>query len=103
MASYVLTQLAELQVQTEPVVNFDMDHYRMLHQRLIEHEELLYGTSMQVQVRRLTFSYKSFPYCFYTRGVLRALPYKSINLGFILDFIGSTVLLVLLSSCGFES
>lgn len=50
MASYVLTQLAELQVQTEPVVNFDMDHYRMLHQRLIEHEELLYGTFMQVQV-----------------------------------------------------
>ncbi|KAA8530687.1 hypothetical protein F0562_005379 [Nyssa sinensis] len=50
MASYVVTQLAGLQVQTEPVVNFDMDHYRMLHQRLIEHEELLYGTSMQVQV-----------------------------------------------------
>lgn len=50
MASYVLTQLAELQVQTEPVVNFDMHHYQVLHQRLIEHEELLYGTSMQVQV-----------------------------------------------------
>ncbi|KAK2968044.1 hypothetical protein RJ640_003778 [Escallonia rubra] len=50
MASYVVTQLAELQVQTEPVVNFDMDHYHMLHQRLIEHEELHYGTSMQVQV-----------------------------------------------------
>lgn len=50
MASYVLTQLAELQVQTEPVVNFDMDHYQVLHQRLIEHEELLYGTTMLVQV-----------------------------------------------------
>ncbi|PSS30058.1 TRNA threonylcarbamoyladenosine dehydratase, partial [Actinidia chinensis var. chinensis] len=50
MASYVVTQLAGLEVQTEPLVNFDMDHYRVLHQRLIEHEELLYGTSMQVQV-----------------------------------------------------
>lgn len=50
MASYVLTQLAELQVQTEPVVNFDMDHYQLLHQRLIEHEEMLYGTTMHVQV-----------------------------------------------------
>jgi hypothetical protein len=53
MASYVLTDLAGLQVQTEPVVNFDMDHYHILHQRLIEHEELLYGTAMQVQVQSL--------------------------------------------------
>ncbi|KAG5529736.1 hypothetical protein RHGRI_030199 [Rhododendron griersonianum] len=50
MASYVITQLAGFEVQTEPLVNFDMDHYRVLHQRLIEHEELLYGSSMQVQV-----------------------------------------------------
>ncbi|KAI8536528.1 hypothetical protein RHMOL_Rhmol10G0264500 [Rhododendron molle] len=50
MASYVITQLAGFEVQTEPLVNFDMDHYRVLHQRLIEHEELLYGTAMQVQV-----------------------------------------------------
>lgn len=50
MASYVVTQLASLQVQMEPVVNFDLDHYRIIHQRLIEHEELLYGTAMQVQV-----------------------------------------------------
>lgn len=50
MASYIVTQLASLQVQMEPVVNFDMDHYRIMHQRLIEHEELLYGTAMQVQV-----------------------------------------------------
>ncbi|KAF5960385.1 hypothetical protein HYC85_001594 [Camellia sinensis] len=49
MASYIVTQLAGLGVQTEPVVNFGMDHYHVLHQRLIEHEELLYGTSMQVQ------------------------------------------------------
>ncbi|XP_043707029.1 tRNA threonylcarbamoyladenosine dehydratase [Telopea speciosissima] len=50
MASYVVTQLAGFQVQTEPVVNLDMDHYRTLHQRLIEHEEMYYGTAMQVQV-----------------------------------------------------
>lgn len=50
MASYVVTQLAEVQVHMEPVVNFDTDHYRVLHQRLIEHEELIYGTSNQVQV-----------------------------------------------------
>ncbi|KAL0396395.1 UNVERIFIED_CONTAM: tRNA threonylcarbamoyladenosine dehydratase [Sesamum calycinum] len=43
-------QLAGLQVHMEPVVNFDMDHYRVLHQRLIEHEELQYGTAIQVQV-----------------------------------------------------
>lgn len=50
MASYVVTQLAGLQVETEPVVNLDIEHYRLLHQRLIEHEESLYGTAMQVQV-----------------------------------------------------
>ncbi|CAN6572732.1 unnamed protein product [Malus baccata var. baccata] len=50
MASFVLTQLAGLQVQTEPIVNLDIDHYRMLHQRLIEHEESLYGTALHVQV-----------------------------------------------------
>ncbi|KAJ1410562.1 Ubiquitin-activating enzyme [Sesbania bispinosa] len=50
MASYVLTDLAGFHVQTEPIVNFDMDHYHTLHQRLIEHEELLYGTSVHVQV-----------------------------------------------------
>ncbi|KAH7841082.1 hypothetical protein Vadar_025371 [Vaccinium darrowii] len=49
MASYVATQLAGFEVHTEPLLNFDMDHYRVLHQRLIEHGELLYGTSMQVQ------------------------------------------------------
>lgn len=50
MASYVITQLAGFQVQTEPVVNLDLDHYRTLHQRLIEHEESLYGSATQVQV-----------------------------------------------------
>ncbi|CAH9089881.1 unnamed protein product [Cuscuta europaea] len=50
MASYVVTQLAGVNVQMEPVVNFDTDHYHTLHHRLIEHEELIYGTSMQVEV-----------------------------------------------------
>ncbi|KAE8654994.1 translation initiation factor-related family protein [Hibiscus syriacus] len=50
MASYVVTQLAGFDVQTEPVVNLDVDHYQTLLQRLIEHEESLYGTDMQVQV-----------------------------------------------------
>lgn len=50
MASFVVTQLARFQVQTEPVVNLDMDHYKILHQRLIEHEESLYGTATHVQV-----------------------------------------------------
>lgn len=50
MASYVLTQLAGLHVHTEPIVNLDLNHYRILHQRLIEHEELLYGSAMEVLV-----------------------------------------------------
>lgn len=50
MASYVVPQLAGLDVQTEPVVNLDIDHYRILYQRLLEHEELLYGSTMQVLV-----------------------------------------------------
>ncbi|XXG53610.1 hypothetical protein AAC387_Pa03g1685 [Persea americana] len=50
MASYIVTRLAGFSVQTEPVINLDLDHYRTLHQRLIEHEELLYGTVKQVQV-----------------------------------------------------
>ncbi|KAL5743549.1 hypothetical protein ACOSP7_026421 [Xanthoceras sorbifolium] len=50
MSSYVVTQLAGLQVETEPIINLDIDHYRVLHQRLIEHEESLYGTAEEVQV-----------------------------------------------------
>ncbi|GMI66117.1 hypothetical protein like AT5G37530 [Hibiscus trionum] len=50
MASYVVTKLAGLDVQTEPVVNLDVDHYQTLLQRLIEHEESVYGTDMQIQV-----------------------------------------------------
>ncbi|PKA47187.1 Nicastrin [Apostasia shenzhenica] len=58
MASYVVTQLAGLHVQTEPVVNLDLDHYRILHQRLIEHEELLYGSAQQVGVEEVMYIVK---------------------------------------------
>ncbi|XP_040252387.1 tRNA threonylcarbamoyladenosine dehydratase isoform X2 [Aegilops tauschii subsp. strangulata] len=50
MASYVVTQLAQLDFQTEPIVNLDLDHYRVLHHRLLEHEELIYGSAKQVLV-----------------------------------------------------
>lgn len=50
MASYVLTQLAGFFVQTEPVVTLDPDHYQVIYQRLIEHEELVYGSAEQVLV-----------------------------------------------------
>ncbi|WOL20135.1 tRNA threonylcarbamoyladenosine dehydratase 2 [Canna indica] len=50
MASYVVTQLAGMSVETEPVVNLDLDHYRIIHNRLLEHEELVYGSTNQVMV-----------------------------------------------------
>lgn len=50
MASYVVTQLAQLDFQTEPVTNLDLDHYRILHHRLLEHEELMYGSAEEVLV-----------------------------------------------------
>ncbi|CAM8977324.1 unnamed protein product [Rhodiola kirilowii] len=50
MASYVLTKLTGFEVQMEPVVNLDWDHYRVLHQRLVEHEETVYGSAMEVEV-----------------------------------------------------
>ncbi|KAM7267781.1 hypothetical protein ACFE04_009947 [Oxalis oulophora] len=60
MASYVATQLAEVQVHTEPVVNLDIDHYRILHQRLVEHEESIYGTAIEVQSVWTAFKKKTF-------------------------------------------
>ncbi|KAI4975834.1 hypothetical protein ZWY2020_049441 [Hordeum vulgare] len=50
MASYVVTQLAQFDFQTEPIVNLDLDHYCVLHHRLLEHEELIYGSAEQVLV-----------------------------------------------------
>ncbi|KAL3680679.1 hypothetical protein R1sor_023635 [Riccia sorocarpa] len=50
MASYVITSIAEMAVVTEPVVNLSVDHYALLHQRLIEREELLFGTASEVEL-----------------------------------------------------
>ncbi|XP_078444205.1 NAD(P)-binding Rossmann-fold superfamily protein isoform X2 [Wolffia australiana] len=50
MASYVVTEVAGVGIQTEPVINLDIDHYRILHQRLLEHEEAVYGSAEQVLV-----------------------------------------------------
>lgn len=40
--------------QTEPVVNLDVEHYGILHRRLIEREELLCGSAEAVEVFRST-------------------------------------------------
>ncbi|KAF9617413.1 hypothetical protein IFM89_036334 [Coptis chinensis] len=50
MASLRSDRAYGIACRTEPIVNLDLDHYRILHQRLIEHEEIIYGTSAQVQV-----------------------------------------------------
>jgi hypothetical protein len=57
MASYVVTHIAGMPVPMEPVVNLDVEHYGVLHHRLIEREELLYGTAAQVEVL-IKFHYK---------------------------------------------
>lgn len=82
MASYVSTQLADLQVHMEPVVNFDTDHYRILHQRLIEHEELQYGTAEQVQVLNYALFYQnSYPSFLAYEGALKDLvKYVCVNI-----------------------
>lgn len=50
MATYVVTQIASMSLQLEPVVNLDVDHYGLLHNRLIEREELLFGSAAEVEV-----------------------------------------------------
>ncbi|KAJ7525645.1 hypothetical protein O6H91_17G060400 [Diphasiastrum complanatum] len=57
MASYVITNLAGMQVDLEPIVRLDVEHYGMLHQRLIEREELLFGTSEAVEVDKEEVAY----------------------------------------------
>jgi hypothetical protein len=57
MASYVVTHIAGMPVPMEPVVNLDVEHYGVLHHRLIEREELLYGTAAQVEVDKEEISY----------------------------------------------
>ncbi|KAH7446470.1 hypothetical protein KP509_01G058000 [Ceratopteris richardii] len=50
MASYVVTEIAGFEVNYEPVVQFDSDVYNMFHQRLIEQEELQFGSARGVEV-----------------------------------------------------
>lgn len=57
MATYVVTQLAGMPVQTEPVVNLDVEHYGLLHQRLIEREELQFGSADAVEVDKEEVAY----------------------------------------------
>jgi hypothetical protein len=40
MASYVVTELAGMPVRTEPVLSIGLEHYRLLHERLVEREEV---------------------------------------------------------------
>ncbi|KAG6552591.1 hypothetical protein Mapa_005791 [Marchantia paleacea] len=57
MASYVITSIAGLAIQTEPVLNLDVDHYALLHQRLVEREELLFGTASEVELDKEEVAY----------------------------------------------
>lgn len=50
MATHVVTQLAGLLVQGEPVVQLAAEHYSLLHRRLVEREELRFGTAAAVEV-----------------------------------------------------
>ncbi|MCO5555913.1 hypothetical protein L7F22_009457 [Adiantum nelumboides] len=50
MASYVVTKIAEFVVDYEPVLQLDTDVYNILHQRLIEQEELQFGSAIGVEV-----------------------------------------------------
>lgn len=40
MASYVVTELAGMPVRPEPVLSIGLEHYRLLHERLVEREEV---------------------------------------------------------------
>ena len=64
MASYVVTKLAEMQIDTEPVVSFDVDHYQVFLNRLIEHEELVYGSANDVQVSCFSVNFTFFMHSF---------------------------------------
>lgn len=57
MATYVVTQIASMSLQLEPVVNLDVDHYGLLHNRLIEREELLFGSAAEVEVDKEEVAY----------------------------------------------
>eukprot|EP00245_Coleochaete_scutata_P008421 TRINITY_DN2563_c0_g3_i2.p1 TRINITY_DN2563_c0_g3~~TRINITY_DN2563_c0_g3_i2.p1 ORF type:complete len:153 (+),score=29.32 TRINITY_DN2563_c0_g3_i2:24-461(+) len=50
MATHVITQLAGMVVCPEPVVRVSAEHFLLLFQRLIEREEVRFGTSAGVEV-----------------------------------------------------
>eukprot|EP00850_Spirogloea_muscicola_P006943 SM000034S12697 [mRNA] locus=s34:219478:222751:- [translate_table: standard] len=50
MATHVLITLAGLSVRTEPVLQLGLEHYALLHRRLVEREELRFGSAAAVEV-----------------------------------------------------
>ena len=51
MASYVVTNIANFSVDYEPLLHLDTELYQTLHQRLIEREEIRFGSASGVEVR----------------------------------------------------
>lgn len=78
MATYVVTQLAGMPVQTEPVVNLDVEHYGLLHQRLIEREELQFGSADAVEVFRRTIYPSLSVKCLRLIDQLLAVPFNAV-------------------------
>lgn len=50
MAAYVIANIARFQVDFEPVVHWDTEFYKLLLQRLVEREELQFGSAAGVEV-----------------------------------------------------
>ena len=55
MASYVVTKIANFRVDYEPLLHLDAELYQILHQRLIEREEIRFGSAAGVEVWWLEF------------------------------------------------
>ncbi|CAI5457863.1 unnamed protein product [Closterium sp. Yama58-4] len=50
LATRVVTSLAGMDVGFEPVLRLSADHYSLLHQRLVEREEMRFGSAQEVEV-----------------------------------------------------
>ncbi|CAI6004886.1 unnamed protein product [Closterium sp. NIES-65] len=50
LATRVVTSLAGMDVGFEPVLRLSTEHYSLLHQRLVEREEMLFGSAREVEV-----------------------------------------------------
>ena len=59
MASYVVTKIANFSVDYEPLLHLDTELYQILHQRLIEREEIRFGSAAGVEVWWLEFVFTS--------------------------------------------